>query len=99
MKSLEPKDVAEAYAVEFKFDRVLASVTSATVTVSLLAGTDPDPGSLLDGAAQSSGMSVYQRIKSGVAGCTYKLKCVATGTTPGGSETYTLTASIGVVNA
>lgn len=99
MRSLEPKDTAEAYAVEFKFDRVLATVSSAVVTVSVLSGTDAEPGNLLDGAAQAVGSSVYQRIKSGVAGCTYKIKCVATGTTPGGAETYSLSASIGVVDA
>lgn len=99
MRSLEPKDASEAYAIEFKFDRVLTAVTGAVVTVSVLSGTDATPGDLLDGAAQSSGSSVYQRVKSGKTGCTYKLKCVATGTTPGGPETYALTASLGVVEA
>lgn len=93
MKQLEPKDPAEAYAVEFKFDRVLSSVTGATVAVSLLSVTDATPETLLDGAAQTSGASVYQRIKSGVGGCTYKLRCEATD----GTETYVMTASIGVV--
>lgn len=95
MQSLEPKDPAEAYAVEFKFDRVLSSITGATCTVSLLAGTDTTPSALLDGAAQISGTSVYQRIQSGEAGCTYKLRCEATD----GTETYVLTASMGVVTA
>ena len=95
MQSLEPKDPAEAYAVEFKFDRVLASIVSATCTVSLLGGTDASPDALLNGAAQISGTSVYQRIKSGETGCTYKLRCEATD----GTETYVLTASIGVVRA
>lgn len=95
MQSLEPKDPAEAYAVEFKFDRVLSVITGATVTVSLLAGTDASPSSLLNGTPQISGTSVYQRIQSGVAGCTYKLRCEATD----GTETYVLTASIGVVRA
>lgn len=95
MQSLEPKDPAEAYAVEFKFDRVLSSISSATCTVSLLGGTDASPDALLDGPAQISGTSAYQRIKSGVPGCTYKLRCEATD----GTETYVLTASIGVVTA
>jgi len=95
MQSLEPKDPAEAYAIEFKFDRVLAAVTNATCTVSLLAGTDDDPDALLSGPPQRNGASVYQRIQSGVAGCTYKLRCEATD----GTETYVLAASIGVVRA
>lgn len=93
MKSLEPKDPAEKFAVEFKFDRVLSAVTGATVAVSLLSGTDATPEALLDGAAQASGATVYQRIKSGVDRCAYKLRCEATD----GTETYVMTASIGVV--
>lgn len=95
MKSLEPKDPAEAYAVEFKFDRVLDAITGATCTVTLLSGTDAAPQTLLNGDPQKSGTSVYQRIQSGVDGCVYKLRCEATD----GTETYVLTASIGVVGA
>lgn len=95
MQSLEPKDPTERYAVEFKFDRVLSTITNATCTVSLLSGTDASYADLLDGSAQISGTSVYQRVKSGVAGCTYKIRCEATD----GTETYVLTASIGVVTA
>lgn len=93
MQSLEPKDPSEAYAVEFKFDRVLSSITVASCTVSLLSGTDASYTDLLNGSAQISGTSVYQRIKSGATGCTYKLQCEASD----GTETYILTASIGVV--
>lgn len=98
MKSLEPKDAAEKYAIEFQFGNVLAAITSASCTVELLAGTDAAPDDLLDGAPQISGTSVYQRVKAGVSGCTYKLRCTATdaGT---GDETYVLTASLGVVTA
>jgi hypothetical protein len=98
MKSLEPKDAAEKYAVEFQFDRVLAAITSASCTVELLAGTDAAPDDLLDGAAQISGTSVYQRVKAGVSGCTYKLRCTAANS-GAGDETYVLTASLGVVTA
>ena len=64
----------------------------------LLAGTDATPSDLLDGAAQISGTSVYQRVKAGVSGCTYKLRCTATNS-GAGNETYVLTASLGVVTA
>lgn len=98
MKSLEPKDHEERYAIEFQYTSVLSAITSATVTVQLLAGTDATPDDLLDGAPQISGTSVYQRIKAGVAGCTYKLRCTATDSGAAG-ETYVLTASLGVVTA
>lgn len=95
MKSLEPKDPAEKFAVEFQFSKVLDSITTATCTVQLLAGVDATPTALLDGDVQVSETSVYQRVKAGVAGCTYKLKCEATD----GTETYVMSASIGVANA
>ena len=98
MKSLEPKDAAEKYAVEFQFGNVLAAITSASCTAELLAGTDANPDDLLDGAPQISGTSVYQRVKAGVSGCTYKLRCTATDSGAGG-ETYVLTASLGVETA
>ena len=98
MKSLEPKDVGERYAIEFQYSSVLSAITSATVTVQLLAGTDATPDDLLDGAPQISGTSVYQRVKAGVSGCTYKLRCTATDSDTG-NETYVLTASLGVVTA
>ena len=95
MKPLDPKDPSEAYAVEFKFDRVLSSITEATCSVSLLAGADASSSDVLDGLPQIGGSSVYQRVHGGIPGCTYKLRCEATD----GTETYVLTASIGVVRA
>ena len=38
MKSLEPKDTAERYAIEFQYSATISAITSATVTVQLLAG-------------------------------------------------------------
>ena len=98
MKSLEPKDTGEKYAIEFQYSATMAAITSATVTVQLLAGTDAMPNDLLDGAPQISGTSVYQRVKAGASGCTYKLRCTATDS-GAGNETYVLTASLGVVTA
>ena len=98
MKSLEPKDHAERYAIEFQYSATMSAITSATVTVQLLAGTDATPDDLLDGDPQISGTIVYQRVKAGVSGCTYKLRCTATDS-GAGNETYVLTASIGVVTA
>ena len=77
---------------------VLAAITSASCTVELLAGTDATPDDLLDGAPQISGTSVYQRVKAGVSGCTYKLRCTATDS-GAWNETYVLTATLGVVTA
>lgn len=98
MKSLEPKDTGEKYAIEFQYTGVLSAITSASVTAQLLAGTDATPDDLLDGDPQISGASVFQRVKAGVSGCTYKLRCTATDA-GAADETYVLTASIMVVTA
>ncbi len=98
MKSLDPKDWEEQFAVDFQFHHVHSAITSATVTVQLLAGTDPSPEDFADGAPQIDGTTVYQRVKKGVSGCTYKLRCKAVNANSG-DETYVLTASIGVVTA
>lgn len=98
MKSLDPKDTAERYAIEFQYGATMSAITSATVTVQLLAGADATPDNLLDGAPKIGGTSVYQRVKAGVSGCTYKLRCTATDS-GASNETYVLTASLGVVTA
>jgi hypothetical protein len=86
------KDAAEKFAVEFDFSRLATTVDSATVSVSLLTGTDATPSALLDGAAQVSGAKVYQRVKAGVAGCNYRLRCEATA----GSDVWALAESLPV---
>lgn len=72
------KDPAESIVLEFDFSSELGSVDSATVAVTVHGdGVDPSALSMIDGAVQISGASVYQRISNGVAGVNYKLKCLA----------------------
>lgn len=71
----EERPVTFAFSGELKTDETLASVASVEVTV--LAGTDPTPLSLLVGAASISGATVSQLVKPGVLGATYHLRCVA----------------------
>lgn len=78
MQYIDPKDPAEAYAVEFDFSSVLDSISSATVTVSVIGGTDVDASELLLGMPQISSAKVFQRVHGGVGGCIYKLRCEAT---------------------
>ena len=89
---IEPKDPAEKYAVEFNFSAVLSSVTGATVTADVVGGTDATPSAIIDGDPQVTGAKVYQRIKGGVAGCIYKLRCEATD----GTSIYAVTDTLPV---
>ena len=89
---IDPKDPAEKYPVEFDFSAVLSSVTGATVTVSVVGGTDETPEAILDGSPQATGAKVYQRVQAGVAGCIYKLRCEATD----GTNIYAVTATLPV---
>lgn len=50
----------------------LASGT-ASVTASVLTGTDPSPSSILSGSPSISGTKVLQFVIGGVSGVTYKL--------------------------
>lgn len=73
------KDPAESIVVEFDFSSEIAAVSSASVAVAIYgSGTDPDAATVLDGAAQISGTSVYQRVQNGVHGVDYALRCLAT---------------------
>jgi hypothetical protein len=89
---LDPKTPRESYPIEFDFSRLLASITSASVTVTLLAGVDAAPGSILSGLAQISGSKVFQNLVGGVDGAKYGLLCQASD----GTRTFELADSIEV---
>lgn len=76
-----PKDPAEKVTLTFDFSAELGSATIAgtpVCTVTLVAGTDASPSSLLSGAAQVSGGNVLQLVHNGSAGADYDVKCTAT---------------------
>ena len=93
METWEPKDPAEKFAVSFDFSAEMTTITSATITVQTLRGTDVSPQDVLDGAAQISGTTVLQRVKDGTHKATYKLRCEATD----GTETWVITQALPVV--
>lgn len=72
------KDPEESVVLEFDFSTELKIITSASLSVSVVSGTDPLPSSVLDGVHQISGRKVLQRFSNGVSGATYKFRAVAT---------------------
>lgn len=78
---LGPKDPEEIKVMKFGFARELAGASIAlvnSVTPSVFKGTDPNPGTVLLGAAVVSGTDVLQRIQGGVSGVSYKFRCKVT---------------------
>ena len=80
---LGPKDPD---SVEFfKFDYIHdnrfetgETITSASISVTVVRGKDPNADNLLSGAVAISGLTVSQLIVGGVVGVVYALKCLAT---------------------
>ena len=93
METWESKDPAEKFAVSFDFSSEMSAITSATVTIETMRGTDETPSDVLDGAPQISGTTVLQRIKDGEHKATYKFRCEATD----GTEVWVITQALPVV--
>jgi hypothetical protein len=93
MDTWESKDPAEEFAVEFDFSSELSTITSATVTVSTLRGTDAAPTDVLNGNPEINGTTVRQRIQAGTHKCTYKFRCEATD----GTEVWVITQGLPVL--
>lgn len=81
----EPKRPAEIVAIKFPYSRELAAGETLTgtpaVTVSLRAGTDPDPQALLIGAPVLGADYVLALFGGGVDLAQYLLECLADTTT------------------
>lgn len=77
---LGPKDPSEIKPVTFDFTNQIgaATIASTTVAVTVIRGTDGNPGNLLSGGAAIAGPLVNQRIKAGISGCNYLITCLAT---------------------
>lgn len=86
------KDPSENFLVEFDFSKSTTSITSATVTVTLLSGTDASPASILVGQPSFFEALVRQRLNAGVPGCRYSFKCVASN----GTDTFVLETTMAV---
>lgn len=86
------KDPAGVILVEFDFSADATIVTTPVVTITVAAGTDPDPSLMLVGAPTVSGAIVLQRIQGGLNGVDYALQCVA----DNGSDHYVIDAILPV---
>lgn len=95
MTTITQKDPAEAFAVEFDFTALLASITTTSCTATMSNGEAATAGEILDGTAQIVGTKVRQRVDSGLVGRDYEIRCTASD----GIETYVLVAILPVRKA
>lgn len=75
------KDPAESLVCGFDFTAELdpgETITSAALSVDLLAGVDPTPAALLFDLPTIAAGVVLQPFRAGVDGATYRLRCEAT---------------------
>jgi len=78
MRPLPAKDPAESVVVEFVFAELDAAPDLASLSIAPISAADPAASAMLDGLGQIVGTSVFQRVKSGLSGVSYKLRCQAT---------------------
>ena len=74
-------EVGETYPAEFNFGLYLAvgeTISGATSTATVFAGSDPSPSSILDGSPTISGTVVTQKVYGGVSGVIYNVTVVVT---------------------
>lgn len=90
-ESFSYKFTTEVKSLSFDFSQVLASgetLSTAVCTVLVIDGIDPTPSGLLSGAASIVGSKIYQQVRNGTTGVTYRL--VATVTTNAGNTLVAL---------
>ena len=76
-----PKDAEEKIPFVFNFQpdmETSESISSALLTVAVVAGADGNPAAMLDGASSIVGGLVRQRIMGGITGNTYRVRCKVT---------------------
>lgn len=78
MKRFDKKDPGETVVLTFDFTGEAPAVSAPTVAITHESG-EPDAAfaSVLEGSPQVSGGKVLQRVKAGVAGADYLLRCSA----------------------
>lgn len=70
------KDPGETVTLRFDLSGVTDAPSNVEVVVSHAAGdADANPSAILDGDPQIDGVGVLQRVKGGVLGATYLLRC------------------------
>ena len=86
------KDPGDIVTVTFDFTADAEAVTSPTITVTVLQGTDATPAAILLGAPTIEGAIVRQRVQAGADGVDYGLQCFAFN----GSDRYSIEAILPV---
>lgn len=81
--NFDNQDQAERRRIGFDFSAELVNypdvtIESATMSATVVSGTDPNPSSILTGSVQVDGAQIFQMREGGVTGVTYKIRCEAT---------------------
>ena len=95
--SFSYKITTENEQFTFDFSTVMAStetISSATSTVEVMSGTDPNPTAILVGSPVVSGQQVAQRISGGLDGVIYRIEVTATTSL---TNIYTIVADLQVL--
>jgi hypothetical protein len=85
MQTFDPKKPGEVLNVGFDFSDVLApaeNLVSATISITVLRGTDPAPNDMRKNDPAIIGDIVSQFIQGGIAGVTYLITCTAVTSDP-----------------
>jgi hypothetical protein len=98
---LDQKQVTEVITGVMPFQDLMAfgeTISGASVSVAVSAGTDPDPDLILDGSpnwTSYAGLSVAQNFQNGISGNIYFITYTVTTTL---SNTYEKTTYLAVIN-
>lgn len=96
---LPVKDISETLPIPVNFSDMLQfgeSISGASCVASLFSGTDGNPGAIVSGAATYTATTVTQTITGGLAGNTYTLAFLVTGTN---SHNYVKVGQLSVINS
>jgi len=93
VKNMDSKAPWEIVPVTFNFEKLVTTIDSATVTVSVRVGTDPSPIDLIFSSPITNGHYVQQLIQGGIDGVIYRIRADITS----GNEKYSLAGYLPVV--
>ncbi|MGL4480453.1 MAG: hypothetical protein ACRCVK_19795 [Aeromonas veronii] len=83
MITLSPKDPTETISISLDYAPLLAdaeTIASASISLAVLRGTDPDAGTMLVGGAVIDSPVVSHLVRNGVDSVDYLVSCLATTT-------------------
>lgn len=74
--TFDPKDPEEVLMVKFDFRNLTTAPSAPLVTVTRHSGSaDSNPSDILVGDPEVMGTEVWQKVRNGVAGTVYALRC------------------------